>query len=204
MSNIEISRVERLDQYVIRQMPSLSRGYATKLIHRGSVRVNGEPQLKAGYKIRATDKIAIEYDENKELVIADIELPVIYEDDGCVVINKPLGLLTHSKGPFNPEPTAESWLRSRLKAKAMDGERAGIVHRLDRATSGVMILAKTPSALSWLQKQFSQRKVKKSYVAVAEGVFKEPEAIIDMPIERNPKKPQTFRVGSNGKSAVTA
>ncbi len=204
MSNLEISRAERLDQYVIRQMPSLSRSYATKLINQGSVVVNGEPQLKAGHKVRATDKVSIDYDENKELKIEDIDLPVLYEDNECVVIDKPLGVLTHSKGPFNPEPTAESWLRSRLKAKAMDGERAGIVHRLDRATSGVMIVAKTPAALSWLQKQFSQRKVKKVYVAVVEGALKDPEAIIDMPIERNPKHPQTFRVGSNGKSAVTA
>ncbi len=203
MSKLEISRAERLDQYVIRQMPHLSRGYASKLINQGSVTVNGEPQLKAGYKIRSSDRIKIDYDETKELAIEDIELPVLYEDDDCVVINKPIGLLTHSKGPFNPEPTVESWLRSRLKTKAMPGERAGIVHRLDRATSGVMIVAKTPKALGWLQKQFSQRKVKKSYIAVIEGVLKEPEAIIDMPIERNPKKPQTFRVGSNGKSAIT-
>jgi 23S rRNA pseudouridine1911/1915/1917 synthase len=203
VSKLEISRAERLDQYVIRQMPHLSRGYASKLINQGSVTVNGEPQLKAGYKIRSSDRIKIDYDETKELAIEDIELPVLYEDDDCVVINKPIGLLTHSKGPFNPEPTVESWLRSRLKTKAMPGERAGIVHRLDRATSGVMIVAKTPKALGWLQKQFSQRKVKKSYIAVIEGVLKEPEAIIDMPIERNPKKPQTFRVGSNGKSAIT-
>ena len=66
-----------------------------------------------------------------------------------------------------------------------------------------MICAKTPEALSWLQKQFSQRRVKKSYMALVEGVLKDEEAIIDMPIERNPKKPQVFRVGSNGKSAVT-
>ena len=86
----------------------------------------------------------------------------------------------------------------------MDGERAGIVHRLDRATSGVMICAKTPEALSWLQKQFSERKVKKTYVAVVKGALSEPEAVIDMPIERNPRKPQTFRVGANGKPSVTA
>jgi 23S rRNA pseudouridine1911/1915/1917 synthase len=203
MSNLEISRAERLDQYVIRQMPSLSRGYANKLISQGSVLVNGEPQTKSGYKVRVTDEISIDYDDTKEIQIEDIELPVLYEDKDCVVINKPVGLLTHSKGPFNPEPTVESWLRSRLKADAMSGERAGIVHRLDRATSGVLICAKTPEALGWLQKQFSQRKVKKTYSAVVEGVPKQPEAIIDMPIERNPKKPQTFRVGSNGKSAAT-
>lgn len=204
MSNLEISRAERLDQYVIRHMPSLSRGYATKLIREGKVLVNGEPQHKGGYKIRSTDIVHIDYDEHKEIVIDDIELPVIYEDDDCVVIDKPVGLLTHSKGPFNPEPTVESWLRSRLDGSALSGERAGIVHRLDRATSGVLICAKTPEALSWLQKQFAQRKVKKTYAAVVQGEMKEPAAIIDMPIERNPKKPQTFRVGNNGKEATTA
>lgn len=91
-------------------------------------------------------------------LIPEIELPVIYEDKTCVVINKPAGLLSHSKGAFNPEASVATWLRSRLKD--MDGERAGIVHRLDRATSGVMICAKTPEALIWLQKQFSTRKVK--------------------------------------------
>jgi RluA family pseudouridine synthase len=111
-------------------------------------------------------------------------------------------MLTHSKGLFNPEATVSTWLRSRLTA--MSGERAGIVHRLDRATSGVMICAKTPEALGWLQKQFSQRKTRKSYAAVVTGGMPEPEAIIDMPIERNPKKPQTFRVGPGGKSAITA
>ncbi|HEY5442853.1 MAG TPA: RluA family pseudouridine synthase [Candidatus Saccharimonadales bacterium] len=202
MSNLEISRAERLDQYVVRQHPEMSRSFAVRLIEEGDVKVNGEPQLKAGYKIRPADKIVITHDPVKAVEFPEIELPVLYEDKDCVVINKPLGLLTHSKGAFNPEATVSTWLRSRMTA--LKGERAGIVHRLDRATSGVMICAKTPEALSWLQKQFSQRKVKKTYLAIVEGTLKDPEAIIDMPIERNPKKPQTFRVGSNGKAAVTA
>lgn len=201
MSNLEISRAERLDQYVVRQHPDMSRSFAVRLIEEGDVRVNGEPQFKAGYKVRATDRITITHDTAKAVAFPEIELPIIYEDKDCVVINKPLGLLTHSKGAFNPEATVSTWLRGRMAA--LKGERAGIVHRLDRATSGVMICAKTPEALAWLQKQFSQRKVKKTYVAIIEGVPKETEAIIDMPIERNPKKPQTFRVGSNGKAAIT-
>jgi len=164
--------------------------------------VNGQPQLKAGYKVRPTDDIRITYNQAEQERIPDIELPVLYEDDDCVVIDKPVGLLTHSKGTFNPEATVSTWLRGRIKA--MTGERAGIVHRLDRATSGVMICAKTPEALQWLQKQFSQRKTKKTYAAVVAGVMAQPEAVIDMPIERNPKKPQTFRVGTNGKPSVTA
>lgn len=202
MSKLEISRAERLDQYVVRQYPIFSRSFAVRLIEEGQVVVNGEAQLKAGYKLRPADKIQIAYDEAAQALIPEIELEVLYEDDDCVVVNKPVGLLTHSKGSFNPEATVSTWLRSRMKA--MSGERAGIVHRLDRATSGVMIGAKTPEALGWLQKQFSQRKTKKTYAAVVNGVMTEPEAVIDMPIERNPKKPQTFRVGNNGKSALTA
>lgn len=202
MSNLEISRAERLDQYVVRQIPAFSRSFATRIIEEGKVLVNGHAQMKAGYKIRPDDHIKITYDMAEQEQIPEIELPVLYEDDDCVVIDKPIGLLTHSKGTFNPEATVSTWLRSRMKA--MSGERAGIVHRLDRATSGVMICAKTPEALGWLQKQFSQRKTKKSYAAVIAGTMSEPEAIIDMPIERNPKKPQTFRAGNNGKPATTA
>jgi 23S rRNA pseudouridine1911/1915/1917 synthase len=195
-------RKKRLDQYVVEQFPEASRAFATKLIEEGKVLVNKKAQLKAGYKLRPEDKIKIAYVAEVEAKIPEITIPVLYEDKDCVVINKPLGLLTHSKGAFNPEPTVASWLSSRLSG--MSGERAGIVHRLDRATSGVMICAKTPEAMSWLQKQFSTRKVKKSYVAIVQGELTLPEAIIDMPIARNPKKPQTFRVGSNGKPAVTA
>jgi 23S rRNA pseudouridine1911/1915/1917 synthase len=202
VANLEISRAERLDQYVVRQFPTFSRGYAARIIEEGQVAVNGEPQLKPGYKVRPSDDIRITYNQVEQEKIPEIELEVVYEDDDCVVINKPVGLLTHSKGSFNPEATVSTWLRGRIKA--MTGERAGIVHRLDRATSGVMICAKTPEALKWLQKQFSQRRTKKTYAAVVPGVMKEQEAVIDMPIERNPKKPQSFRVGTNGKAAVTA
>jgi 23S rRNA pseudouridine1911/1915/1917 synthase len=191
----------RLDIHVHELLPGLSRASVQKLVERGRVKVNDRPVVKAGYRLRETDKVTVDYKDNEQQ-IPSIEVPVIYEDEHCVVINKPVGVLTHSKGAFNPEATVASWLHE--KVPAMEGDRAGIVHRLDRATSGVMILAKTPEALGWLQKQFSQRKTKKTYIAVAEGLFKEPEAIIDMPIERNPKKPQTFRVGSNGKSAQTA
>jgi len=205
MSNLEISRAERLDQYVVRLQPLLSRSAAVHLIEAGGVVVNGKYQTKPGYKVRPGDEISISFEPSEVEKIPKIDLPIIYEDKQVVVINKPAGVLTHSKGGFNPEATVATWLRGRL-AKEYDptgGERAGIVHRLDRATSGVMICAKTPEALSWLQKQFSQRKVKKTYVAVVQGTFDQPQAIIDMPIERNPRKPQTFRVGANGKLATT-
>lgn len=201
MANLEISRAKRLDQKVVELIPELSRAFGTKLIEEGRVTVNKEVQTKPGYKLREGDKVKVNFDLTELADIPEIKLDVLYEDDDCVVINKPVGLLTHSKGQFNPEPTVETWLRGKTK---VTGERAGIVHRLDRATSGVMICAKTPEALRWLQRQFSQRRTKKTYYAVVVGAPKQPEAIIDMPLERNPKAPATFRVHPNGKAAVTA
>ena len=195
------AEAERLDQAVVARLSGLSRSAASTLITDGKVKVNGQIAGKASQKVHPDDSIEIDYDPSQAIKIPELQLPVIYEDKDCVVISKPAGVLTHSKGAFNPEATVATWLESRVKG--MEGERAGIVHRLDRATSGVMICAKTPEALKWLQKQFSERKVKKSYAAVVKGELSKPEAVIDMPIERNPRKPQTFRVGVNGKSAVT-
>lgn len=201
MSNLEVSRAQRLDQRVLEQIPTLTRSFAAKLIEDGNVTVNGYPVLKPGYKMREGDVVCVDHDESEFHKIPVIELEILYEDDDCVVINKPVGLLSHSKGAFNPEATVATWLRGRLTS--MEGERAGIVHRLDRATSGVMICAKTDAAHAWLQKQFSQRRVKKMYTTVIRGTLNPSEAVIDMPIERNPKAPATFRVGVNGKSALT-
>lgn len=210
MSNLNVSRAERLDQRVVALMPLLSRSFATKLIIDGKVTINGAVVTKGGTKLKPEDVVTIDYAHEK-FVIPEIDLPVLYEDDDCVVINKPIGLLSHSKGAFNPEPSVGTWLHNRIDDKTLieadahqPNRRAGIVHRLDRATSGVMIGAKTSKALSWLQKQFSQRKAKKTYIAIVSGHLKDPEAIIDMPIERNPKAPATFRVGINGKPAITA
>lgn len=215
MSNLEVSRAQRLDQKVVEIIPELSRGFAAKLIDDGKVTVNGTPQTKAGYKLRESDEVVVDYDVTQLEQIPEIDLQVLYEDDDCVVIYKPVGVLSHSKGAFNPEATVATWLRKRISQTDTkpplleDGplgknDRAGIVHRLDRATSGVMICAKTPKALSWLQKQFATRNVKKTYSAVIAGELNPLEAVVDMPIERNPKAPATFRVGAQGKHAITA
>lgn len=191
---------QRLDQYVVSQRPRLSRAFVQKLCDDGAVQVNGAP-AKAGYKLKADDVVTVDYDEGVLDAIPDIDLPVLYEDAECVVLNKPAGILTHVQGAFNPEATVASFLRSRGKDVA--GERAGIVHRLDRATSGVMIGAKTQHALQYLQRQFAGRQVVKTYLAVVEGHMTQDEAIIDMPIGRNPRAPATHRVSANGKHAVT-
>ena len=195
---------KRLDIFVAENLPEVSRAYVRKLYEMGSVEVNDEP-AKLSYKLKEGDRISIDYEPSSIEHTPDIELPILYEDGECVVINKPTGLLTHSKGSFNPEATVATWLNQKLGAvKELNKvSREGIVHRLDRGTSGVMILAKTPEAMSWLQKQFSSRKVKKTYIAIVVGELNPTEAVIDMPIERNPRRPQTFRVGSHGKPSKT-
>jgi len=193
--------IKRVDNVIHELRPDLTRSMASKLIKMGKVTINTKIVTKPSQKVKINDKIIVDYDQNEYDPNLEIDIPVIYEDDEVVVINKPLGLLSHAKGNFNKEPTVETWVKSRIKN--IEGPRAGIVHRLDRATSGVMILAKTLNAQKKLSKQFANRKVKKTYIAIVDGHLKENEALIDLPIERNPKKPQTFRVGINGKSAQT-
>lgn len=196
----EAQHGHRLDTFVTSAMPRLSRGFVQKLCADGDVLVNGRA-AKPGNKVRAGEKITVNYDLALLDSLPEIDLPVLYEDNDCVVINKPPGVLTHALNLHGGEPSVASFMRD--KAAGLGGERAGIVHRLDRATSGVIICAKNQATLSWLQKQFSVRKVKKIYTAVVEGRPKQAEAVIDMPIERNPKAPATFRVGANGKPSRT-
>jgi 23S rRNA pseudouridine1911/1915/1917 synthase len=193
----------RLDVRLTEDHPELTRSQIKRLIEDGHVTVNGKIVSKAGTTIKAGSDIAVSLHILGQ-TIKEIELPILYEDDNCVVIDKPLGVLTHSKGTFNSEGTVATWLSSRSDFSFSDPhERSGIVHRLDRATSGVMICAKNAETLGFLQKQFQIRKVKKLYIARVSGHLRLQHARLDLPIERNPKKPQTFRVGANGKSAVT-
>ena len=189
----------RLDQFVAEKLSTISRAYVQKLAENGKVTVNGR-ESKVGYKLREHDVVSVDYSESAHEIPA-IDLPILYEDDDCLIINKPAGVLTHALGVHGTEASVASFIRS--KVQGIEGERAGIVHRLDRATSGVIIGAKNQQALSWLQKQFATRKVKKTYIAVVEGHPKQDEAIIDMPIGRNPKAPSTFRADPNGKPAKT-
>lgn len=203
---------------LIAMYPDLTRSVSARLIEQGKVTVNGKVIEKAGYKMKPGDEVIAEYNYELMTAIPSIELPILYEDDDCLVVEKPVGILSHSKGEFNPEATVASWLAEHLVKKGQQPQwileqdvekgsphnpRAGIVHRLDRATSGVMICAKTPAALVHLQKQFSHRKTKKTYIAVISGHLEPSHAIIDMPVGRNPKNPKTFTVTHDGKSAVT-
>lgn len=190
----------RLDIYVAQNWPDQSRSTWQKLIQAGNVKVNGTVQTVVKFELGENDKV--EVTEPTPADHSNESLPIIYEDDNVIVIDKPVGVLTHSKGALNDEFTVAEFVRSKTSYKS-DTNRPGIIHRLDRATSGVIMCAKNEETASYLSKQFSQRTVKKQYAAVTVGVPAQAEAIIDLPIGRNPSAPSTFRVDSKGKSAET-
>jgi 23S rRNA pseudouridine1911/1915/1917 synthase len=190
----------RLDAYLAQYWPEYSRSTWTKYIKEGYVSVNGDVETSNKRVLGEDDEVNVnvpaapDHDEQT--------LPVIYQDDNVIVINKPIGVLSHSKGALNDEFTVASFFK-RFSSYNADTNRPGIVHRLDRDTSGVMIGALNDKTAKLLQKQFADRKTKKTYIAVVDGALKQPEAMIDLPIGRNPKAPSKFRVDPNGKSAQT-
>lgn len=190
----------RLDQYVAQFWPEYSRSVWQKYIAAGYVRVNDTVITSAKYELDEDDEVTVHVPSEPDY--SSDELPVIYEDDHVLVINKPAGVLTHAKGEISEEFTVADFVRLRMTEKDTTN-RPGIVHRLDRDTSGVIICAKDSETKGKLQKQFQDRKAHKTYLAVVRGIPKKFTATLDLPIERNPKKPSTHRVGVNGKSAVT-
>ena len=190
----------RLDAYLAKNHPQHSRSTWQKFIDSGLVSVNGKIAVKTT-KVSENDKIEI--GETKQH-IEPIDIPIIFEDDNVIVINKPAGVLAHSKGAINNEFTVSDFIKSHSPNSDLpDNNRFGIVHRLDRMTSGVMIGAKNVDTLKKLQRQFSERKTKKTYQAIVEKVPEDQEFRIDLPIARNPKSPSQFRVDAKGKPAVT-
>ena len=195
-----VSDKKRLDSELALRYPETSRSTWQKHIKAGHVSVNGKVITSPKHDIIDVDRISINTPDLPDF--SDNEIPIIYIDDNIVVINKPSGILSHAKGALNDEFTAAEFFR-RYTTYNLESNRPGIIHRLDRDTSGVMIGARNAETAVLLQKQFSDRKVKKTYYAILAGIPKLAKANIDLPIERNPSAPSTFRVGSNGKSATT-
>lgn len=194
------SEKRRLDSLLAERFPDISRSTWQKYIRAGYVRVNDEVIESPKHDVLET--------ENIETVIPDgtdfsgSTLPIVYLDDNVIVVNKPAGVLTHTKGALNDEFTVADFFR-RYTEVGLDTTRPGIVHRLDRDTSGLIIGARTPEAFDILKSQFADRKAKKDYVAITDGHLKQDEARIDIPIGRDPKHPSTFRPDSNGKPSIT-
>jgi len=190
----------RLDAYLAQYWPEYSRSQWQKYIAAGYVQVNGVVETSAKYLLGEDDEVTTHVPATPDF--SEETLPVIFENDDVIVINKPVGVLTHTKGAVSEEFTVADFVRRHM-SEPDDTNRPGIVHRLDRGTSGVIIAAKNSSAKRHLQKQFQDRKAKKQYLAIVSGHPKHDKARIELPIERNPKAPASFRVGASGKAAIT-
>jgi 23S rRNA pseudouridine1911/1915/1917 synthase len=194
------SPTRRLDHELVDRHPDLSRSTIQKYIKAGYVSVNGEVVTKVKTDVAPADDIAMTPPEKPSYDAQ--ELPIIYLDDNVIVTNKPAGVLTHSKGVMNEEFTVAEFFR-RYTSFGLETNRPGIVHRLDRDTSGIIIGARNAETAELLKRQFAERTTKKVYQAVVDGLPKQHKALIDLPIGRDPSTPSTFRVDPAGKPAQT-
>lgn len=197
----------RLDVFVASQCPDLSRSRVQKLIKEGRVRVNGET-IKPSHEMRGGETVTVEVEESTTspptVMGEEIPLEVLHEDDDLLVINKPRGMVVH--------PAAGNWSGTLVNALLGRGEafsraggedRPGIVHRLDKDTSGVMVVAKNDRAHHQLAKQFQERKVEKRYLALVCGEVLEENGIVRAPIGRHPMNRQKMVVLPTGRDAIT-
>ena len=196
----------RLDAYISSKVTNLSRTNVQRLIEEGNILVNGQKK-KISYKVQIGDNIEINIPEAKETRIKAENIPVevVYEDNDIIVVNKPKGMVVHPANG-NPDGTLVNAIMAMCKGSlsGIGGEiRPGIVHRLDKDTSGLLIVAKNDLAHINMSNQIKDRQVKKIYIALVKGNINENEATINMPIGRSTKDRKKMAVRKDGKEAVT-
>ncbi len=195
----------RIDAY-ISSKTDISRVTVQRLIKEGNVLVNNK-EVKASYKTKIDDEISVEEEKPIEVEIKaqNIPIPILYEDNDIIVVNKPKGMVVHPANG-NLDGTLVNAVMAICKdsLSGIGGEiRPGIVHRLDKDTSGVIIVAKNDKAHINLSEQIKNHQVEKTYIALVRGVVKENQATIDMPISRSTKDRKKMAVNKNGKRAIT-
>ncbi len=195
----------RLDRFLAQQIPDRSRSAIQKLIDSGKVTVNDEP-VRASYKVKAGDRILVPLPDDHgvpSLTAELIPLDIVYEDSALLVVNKVAGMVVHP-APGHPGGTLVNALLAHCPELA-DGndDRPGIVHRLDRETSGLVLVAKNAKIRRALQRQFQERSVQKSYVALLDGHLQPAWGRIEAPIGRDPAHRQRMAVLPGGREAVT-
>lgn len=179
----------RLDHVLTERYPEYNRSTLQNFVKSGYVTVDGKTITKPNYELIREENPKIVLSVPERQLPEDVKQFLIYEDNNVIVLNKPSGLLSMAKGEFTTEPTLEDY--------------GLLVHRLDRDTSGVVILAKNEATRTMLRKQFQDRKAHKTYYAIVDGHPKLDEALINLPIARNLKHPTTFMVDPKGKPAET-
>ena len=196
----------RLDAYISSKKTNLSRTNIQRLIEEGNILVNSKKK-KISYKVQIGDNIEINIPEAKETRIKAENIPVevVYEDNDIIVVNKPKGMVVHPANG-NPDGTLVNAIMAMCKGSlsGIGGEiRPGIVHRLDKDTSGLLIIAKNDLAHIHMSNQIKDRQVKKIYIALVKGNINENEATINMPIGRSTKDRKKMAVRKDGKEAIT-
>lgn len=202
---VESEEQKRIDAY-ISEKTEYSRTAVQRLIEENKIKVNGKKE-KASYKIQKGDIIEIDEEPAREIELKaqDIPLQILYEDSDIIVINKPKGMVVHPANG-NPDGTLVNAIMAICKdsLSGIGGKiRPGIVHRLDKNTSGAIIIAKNDKAHINLSEQLKNHKIKKTYIALVRGVVKENNATINIPIGRSKKDRKKMDVDKNGKDAIT-
>lgn len=197
---------ERLDVFVARRMPELTRSRARRLIDLALVTVDGRPPAKAGVALEAGQRVVVTLPapEPSNLEPESIPLSVIYEDDDLLVIDKPPGLAVHPSPGHAQHTLVNAVLAHCPDLSGIGGEgRPGIVHRLDKDTSGLIIVAKNDAAHVSLARQLKERQVEKTYLALVDGRVEPPEGVIDAPVGRHPVHRKKMAVVERGREART-
>ena len=200
------SQIDRLDKVVSKIETNLSRETIQRMIKSGKILVNGKVE-KPSYRTELDDIITIEQEVPEEIELKPQEMPldIVYEDDDILVVNKEKGIVVHP-GNGNPDGTLVNAVMARCKGSlsGIGGKiRPGIVHRIDKDTSGLVIIAKNDNSHINLSKQIQNREVEKTYIALVRGKIKENEATINMPIGRSTKDRKKMAVVKTGKVAIT-
>jgi 23S rRNA pseudouridine1911/1915/1917 synthase len=195
---------KRLDRYVADQLPDLSRGSVQALIESGRVLVDGQ-QRKPKFRMTPGEVVSVEIPppEVDEILPDPIPLSIVYEDADVIVVDKPAGMVVHP-APGHPRGTLANALLAHVPGISVGGsQRPGIVHRLDKDTSGLIVAAKTDRGRTTLVSQWEDRSVEKTYLALVAGSVTDEEVTIDAPIGRDPKNRQRMAVLRSGRPAVT-
>lgn len=198
---------ERLDKWISAAFPDLSRAYIQKCIRDNSVLINGRPQ-KSGYRLRVEDEIVFSIPEAAEPAIEaeDIPLDILYEDEDLLIVNKPKGMVVHpAPGHYSGTLVNAVLYHCKGRLSGINGVlRPGIVHRIDRDTTGSLIVCKNDRAHNAIATQLKEHSITRSYRAIVHGVIRDENGVIDAPIGRDPKDRKRMAVNElHGKRAVT-
>jgi 23S rRNA pseudouridine1911/1915/1917 synthase len=205
-SNAE-NTVDRLDKFLVRCLPEFSRSRLQTLIKDGLVQVNGSVVTKAGYPLDPGSQVQVTIPAQQpvDLVAEDIPLNIVFENDELVVIDKPAGMVVHPAVGHSQGTLVNAVLGHDPELEGVGGElRPGVVHRLDKDTSGLILVAKNDRALHWLQDQFRLRKVRKIYLALSDGHPPTPTGRIEAPIGRDPSLRKQMAIVPDQKGRAAA